>query len=36
MHQGNNSDYNEINDAYSDALVKTALIIGFTPGFLKP
>ncbi|KAJ4498835.1 cytochrome P450 [Lentinula lateritia] len=32
----NNSDYNEINDAYSDALVKTALIIGFTPGFLKP
>ncbi|KAJ3812195.1 cytochrome P450 [Lentinula aff. lateritia] len=36
MRQGNNSDYNEINDAYSDALVKTALIIGFTPGFLKP
>ncbi|KAJ3720528.1 cytochrome P450 [Lentinula raphanica] len=32
----NNPDYNDINDAYSDALVKTALVMGFTPGLLKP
>ncbi|KAJ3982871.1 cytochrome P450 [Lentinula detonsa] len=31
-----NAAYNEINDIYSDALVKTALIMGFTPGPLKP
>ncbi|THU83562.1 cytochrome P450 [Dendrothele bispora CBS 962.96] len=29
-------DYNDINDTYSDALVKTALIVGLTPDFLKP
>ncbi|KAJ4474274.1 cytochrome P450 [Lentinula aciculospora] len=32
----NNSDYNEINDTYSDDLVKTALVMGFTPDLLKP
>lgn len=33
---GRDADYNAINDYYSDALVKTALIVGLTSDLLKP